>query len=68
MELVRLQDDQRNFFDQNGYLVVPSALNSEEIEKLTNVSDRMVEEFERGQHPDARPHYVQRRPGIVEVR
>ena len=68
MELVRLQDDQRNFFDQNGYLVVPSALNSEEIEKLINVSDRMVEEFVREQHPDARTHYVQRRPGIVEVR
>ena len=68
MELVRLQDDQRNFFDQNGYLVVPSALNSEEIEKLINVSDRMVEEFVREQDPDARTHYVQRRPGIVEVR
>ena len=68
MELVRLRQDQRDFFDQNGYLVVPNALAAREIEHLSSISDRMVGEFLQEHHPDARPHYVQRRPGIVETR
>ena len=68
MELIRLEEDQRRFFDQNGYLVVPDALNSDEVDQLTSVSDRMIDEFAREQQAGVQSHYVQRRPGIVEKR
>ena len=60
MDFVKLTDAQRQFFDENGYLVVPDVLSSEMIDKLTQVSDRLIESF------DADGAYVQRRPGIVQ--
>lgn len=68
VELTRLQEDQRHFFDQNGYLVVRNALTSQEIAQLTRVSDRMIAEFEQQQQSEERQYYLQRRPGIVEQR
>ena len=62
MELTVLADEQRRFFDANGYLVVPDALSPQEIRELTIASDRMIDEFERKEDQ----FYVQRRPGIVE--
>lgn len=62
MELTSLSPEQRQFFDTNGFLVVPGALDRQEIDDLTAVSDRMIDGFERP--PDQA--YVQRRPGIVE--
>ena len=64
MELTLLEEDQRRFFDENGYLVVPNALTPREVEQLTAVSDRMIAEF--GREEDQ--YYVQRRPGIVRER
>ena len=60
MDLVKLTGAQRQFFDDNGYLVVPDVLSTEMIDKLTQVSDRLIESF------DANGAYVQRRPGIVQ--
>ena len=60
MDFVKLTGTQREFFDEHGYLVVPDVLSTEIIDKLTQVSDRMIESF------DADGAYVQRRPGIVE--
>ena len=62
MELVLLEEQQRRFFDDNGYLVVPGALMEQEVAQLTTVCDRMIDEFGRG----ADQYYVQRRPGIVQ--
>ena len=39
MDFVKLTGAQREFFDENGYLVVPDVLPSEMIDKLTQVSD-----------------------------
>ncbi len=60
MDFVKLTGAQRQFFDDNGYLVVPDVLLPEMIDKLTQVSDRLIESF------DADGAYVQRRPGIVQ--
>ena len=60
MDFVKLTGAQRQFFDDNGYLVVPDVLSTEMIDKLTQVSDRLIESF------DANGAYVQRRPGIVQ--
>ena len=38
MKLTVLQPDQRQFFDDNGYLVVPGALTATEVESLTQIS------------------------------
>ena len=62
MELVLLEEQQRRFFDDNGYLVVPGALTEQEVAQLTTVCDRMIDEFGR----EADQYYVQRRPGIVQ--
>ena len=64
MELTLLKEDQRQVFDGNGYLVVPNALTPREIEQLTAVSDRMIEDYEREENQ----YYVQRRSGIVQER
>ena len=62
MELVLLEENQRQFFDDNGYLIVANALTPQEVAQLTAASDRMIEAFERQQNQ----YYVQRRPGIVQ--
>ena len=60
MEFTKLTDEQRQFFDDNGYLVVPNVLSAEQVKHLVQVSDRLIELFDRDSP------YVQRRPGIVE--
>ena len=64
MEMTRLEEGQRRFFDENGYLVVPKALTPQEIALLTDVSDRMIEDFGREENQRC----VQRRPGAVQER
>ena len=60
MEFVELAEEQRRFFDDNGYIVVPDVLSSEEVEQLTQASDHIVESC------NSDGPYVQIRPGIVE--
>ncbi len=59
LEFVKLTDEQRQFFDKNGYLVVPDVLSSKDIDQLTAACDRMIEAF------DQDSSYVQQSPGIV---
>ena len=46
MEFVQLTDAQRQEFDENGYLIVRSAIDSEMIGRLTETGDRLMESFE----------------------
>jgi ectoine hydroxylase-related dioxygenase (phytanoyl-CoA dioxygenase family) len=62
MKCTLLTERQRRSFDEEGYMVVPNALTTQEVEQLTAISDQMIDQFERGENQ----HYVQRRPGIVE--
>ena len=43
MEFTRLEDEQREFFDRNGYLVVRNALDADMLERVTAACDRIVE-------------------------
>ena len=43
MEFTRLEDEQREFFDRNGYLVVRNALDADMLERVTAAGDRVVE-------------------------
>ena len=43
MKFIRLDDEQREFFDRNGYMVVPNALDSDMLERVTEACDRIVE-------------------------
>ena len=43
MEFTRLEDEQREFFDRNGYLVVRNALDADMLERVTAAGDRIVE-------------------------
>ena len=60
MEFVQLTDAQREEFDENGYLIVRSAIDSEMIERLTEAGNRLMESFEY------HGYYAHRRDGLVQ--
>ena len=60
MEFVQLTDAQREEFDENGYLIVRSAIDSEMIGRLTEAGDRLMESFEYHNY------YAHRRDGLVQ--
>lgn len=55
-----LTPSQRLSFEEDGYLVVPGALDPGQIEALTETGDRLMEGFD---YPD---FYAHRRPGLVQ--
>ena len=44
MKFTRLEHEQREFFDQNGYMVVHNALDADMLGRVTAACDRIVEE------------------------
>ncbi len=42
MEFVALQDAQRRFFDENGFLIVRNAIDSESLRRIVQAADRLV--------------------------
>ena len=46
MKFTRLEDEQREFFDRNGYMVVRNALDAAMLERVTAACDRIVEQNE----------------------
>jgi len=44
MKFKKLEDEQRKFFDQNGYLTIPNALDSDMLDQVTAACDRVVEQ------------------------
>ena len=60
MEFVQLTEAQRQEFDENGYLIVRSAIDSEMIARLTETGDRLMESFEY------HGYYAHRRDGLVQ--
>ena len=60
MECVQLTEAQRQEFEENGYLIVRSAIDSEMIGRLTEASDRLMESFEY------HGYYAHRRDGLVQ--
>jgi ectoine hydroxylase-related dioxygenase (phytanoyl-CoA dioxygenase family) len=60
MEFIKLTDQQRQEFDENGYLVVPQAIDSETVDRLTEAGDRLMDSHEYNDY------YAHRRHGIVQ--
>jgi len=57
MDFVPLTSDQRRAFAEDGFLVVPDALDPETIERLLSVADRLAEPFLRKPVVDGKPEY-----------
>jgi ectoine hydroxylase-related dioxygenase (phytanoyl-CoA dioxygenase family) len=57
MDFVPLTSDQRRAFAEDGFLVVPNALDREMIERLLSVSDRLAGPFLRKPVVEGKPEY-----------
>ena len=57
MDFVPLTSDQRRAFAEDGFLVVPNALDRETIERLLSVADRLAEPFLRKPLVEGKPEY-----------
>ena len=67
MDFAKLADEQRDFFDANGYLIVPNALDQQTIEQVAAAADRLMDDFayegyyQHRRHPQ-RPNPSRRTP------
>lgn len=57
MDFVPLTSDQRRAFAEDGFLVVPNALDRETVERLLSVADRLAEPFLRKPVVEGKPEY-----------
>lgn len=57
MDFVPLTSDQRRAFAEDGFLVVPNALDRETVERLLSVADRLAEAFLRKPVVEGKPEY-----------
>ena len=55
MEFIRLTNDQLQHFDENGYLVVPKAIDRDTVEKIVEIGDRFMEFELCRSHKDSKP-------------
>lgn len=67
LEFVRLLDDQRRSFDEDGFLVVRNALDAETVDLLVNTGDRLAASFLSKPVVLDRPEYnhLDLRPGLL---
>src|SRR5258708_5352463 len=57
MEFVPLTSDQRRAFAEDGFLVVPNALERDTIERLLSEADRVADAFLRKPAIEGKPEY-----------
>ena len=60
MQFSRLTPEQSDFFDANGYLIVPNALDQETIAQVAAAADRLMDDFAY------EGYYQHRRDGLVQ--
>ena len=60
MDFAKLTDEQREFFDANGYLIIPDALDPETIAQVAAAADRLMDDFAY------EGYYQHRRDGLVQ--
>lgn len=67
MDFTRLTSEQRQSFDEDGFLVVPDALSAETVRQLIAAGDRLSEPFFRKPVIFDRPEYnhLDLRPGLL---
>lgn len=57
MDFVPLTSDQRRAFAEDGFLVVPNALDRETVDRLLSVADRLADSFLHKPVVDGKPEY-----------
>lgn len=67
MDFVQLKPEQRQSFNQDGFLVVREALDADTVHSLIEASDRLAEAFLRKPEVQDRPEYnhLDLRPGLL---
>ena len=55
MEFIRLTKEQFHHFDENGYLVVPKAMDRDAVEEIVEIGDRFMEFELCRSHKDSKP-------------
>ncbi len=67
MDFTRLTAEQRQAFDEDGFLVVPNALSAETVHQLLEAGDRLAASFSRKPELFDRPEYnhLDLRPGLL---
>jgi ectoine hydroxylase-related dioxygenase (phytanoyl-CoA dioxygenase family) len=67
LEFVQLKADQRQSFDEDGFLIVRDALDAETVARLIEAGDRLAESFLRKPEVQDRPEYnhLDLRPGLL---
>jgi len=67
LDFVHLKPEQRRAFAEDGFLVVPSALSAEKVERLVEASDRLAKALLNRPVMMGRPEYnsVDLRPGLL---
>ncbi|MBC8031787.1 MAG: phytanoyl-CoA dioxygenase family protein [Pyrinomonadaceae bacterium] len=68
MDFVPLRPEQRQSFDEDGFLVVRDALDQETVGRLTEAGDRLAETFLKKPEVPNRPEYnhLDLRPGLLK--
>ncbi|HYU24859.1 MAG TPA: hypothetical protein VEO74_06635, partial [Thermoanaerobaculia bacterium] len=67
MDFVRLTEEQRRSFDDDGFLVVRNALDRESVAALTEAADRVADPFLRKPPVASKPehNHLDWRPGLL---
>lgn len=67
MDFIRLTPEQRQSFAEDGFLVVPKALQPEKVDRLVEAVDRLTDSFLKKPNLLDRPEYnhIDLRPGIL---
>lgn len=67
MDFVRLEPEQRQSFDENGFLVVRNALDRDHVARLVEAGDRIAGSFLTRPCLDDKPawNYLDQRPGLL---
>jgi ectoine hydroxylase-related dioxygenase (phytanoyl-CoA dioxygenase family) len=68
VDFIRLEPEQRQAFDEDGFLVVRKALDEETVGRLVHESDQLAEVFLRKPEVPNRPEYnhLDLRPGLLK--
>jgi len=67
MDFVRLTEEQRRSFDDDGFLVVRNALDRDTVDTLTAAADRVADIFLRKHEIPSKPehNHCDWRPGLL---
>lgn len=70
MDFIRLEPEQKQAFDRDGFLIVPRALEPQDVDRLIAEGDRLAEPFVKKPHLVDRPEYnhLDLRPGLLRLK